>query len=69
LLLTIGRSQSDLILSWPEAASAGYILEFSNILPGANWSNESTAPVVSAGQKSVTVPITQPARFYRLMRP
>lgn len=69
LRLAIARSQSNVIFSWPEAGSAGYILEFSNSLPGLSWSPETTTPVVAAGQKSVTAPITESARFYRLKRP
>jgi hypothetical protein len=69
LQLSVARTQSNVILSWPEADSASYILEFSNSLPGLSWSPEPTAPVVVAGQKTVTVPITESARFYRLKRP
>ena len=69
LRLAIGRSQSDLIVSWPDADSAGYILEFSNSLPSSNWSPETTTPVVTGGQKTVTAPIAGAARFYRLNSP
>ena len=69
LQLAVARSQSNLILSWPEATSAGYILEFSNVLPTSNWSPEPATPLVAAGQKSVTLPITESYRYYRLKRP
>jgi hypothetical protein len=69
LRLAIARAQSNVILSWPEAGSAGYILEFSNILPNSNWSPEPTTPVVVAGQKTATVPVTGSVRYYRLKRP
>jgi hypothetical protein len=69
LRLAIARSQSNVILSWPEAGSAGYILEFSNILPNSSWSPEPTTPVVVAGQKTATVPITGSVGYYRLKRP
>lgn len=69
LRLAIVLSPSNIILSWPEAGSAGAVLEFSDVLPSANWTVEPTAPVVSAGQKTVAVPITGSARFYRLKRP
>jgi hypothetical protein len=69
LRLAIARSQSNVILSWPQAGSAGYILEFSNILPNSNWSPEPTTPVVVADQKTATVPITGSARYYRLRLP
>ncbi|MBI4660522.1 MAG: LamG domain-containing protein [Verrucomicrobia bacterium] len=69
LKLAIGRSQSNVILSWPEANSSGYILEFSDIIPPTNWSPETTTAVVASGQKTVTVPVLGSARFYRLKRP
>lgn len=69
LRLAIARSQSNAILSWPEANSSGFVLEFSNTLPAVTWSPETTTPALLAGQKSVTVPITGSTRFYRLMRP
>jgi hypothetical protein len=69
LRVTISRSQSNVILSWPEAGSAGYVLEFSNLLPNSSWSLETTATVVVAGQKTATVPITGSTRYYRLKRP
>jgi hypothetical protein len=68
LRLSVARAQSDVAFSWPEANSDGYVLEFSNAL-GSTWSPETTAPVVAGGQKTVTVPIAGPARFYRLRRP
>ena len=69
LSLAVVHSQSNVILSWPAAGSAGYILEFSNILPNSNWLPEPTTPVVVAGQNTVTVPITTSTRFYRLRLP
>ena len=69
LRLAVARSQSNVILSWPETDSAGYILEFSDVLLNAKWSPEPTAPVVAAGQRTATVPIGGSARYYRLKRP
>lgn len=66
--LAIGRSQSNVVLSWPEASSSGYVLEFTSSL-GSTWSPETTVSIVTAGQITVTVPITGAARFYRLKRP
>jgi hypothetical protein len=67
--LAIGRSQSNITISWADAGSTGYLLEFANTLPAAAWSPETATPTVAAGQKSVTVPITGTTRFYRLRRP
>jgi Concanavalin A-like lectin/glucanases superfamily len=70
LQLAISRSQSNVILSWPEVNAEGYILEFSNSLPSSSWSPE-TSPlvVVVGGKKTVTAPITGFARYYRLKKP
>lgn len=67
--LAIALSSSNAILSWPEAGSDGYLLEFSDLLPTANWSPESTTPVIAAGQKTATIPLAGQTRFYRLRRP
>ena len=69
LRLAIARSQSNVTLSWPDATSAGYILEFSDVLPNSNWSPEPATLLVADGQKSATVPITGSVRYYRLKRP
>lgn len=69
VLLGIGRGQANVTITWPEANSTGYILEFSSAIPAASWTPETAAPVVSGGQKTVTAPITGPMRFYRLKRP
>jgi hypothetical protein len=69
LPLGIVRSQSNVVLSWPDANSTGFVLEFSNSLPASTWSPETTAPVVATGQKTVTIPTTGSTRFYRLRRP
>ena len=69
LRLAIARLQSNLILSWPEANSTNYILEFSDVLPNSNWSPEPATLFVAGGQKSATVPITESSRYYRLKRP
>lgn len=67
--LAVARSQSSVVLSWPSDNTDGYLLEFSSVLPTASWSPDSTAPVIAGKQKTVTAPITDPARFYRLRRP
>ena len=69
VLLAIGLSQSNFTLSWPDAGSSGYLLEFINTLPGTVWSAEPATPVVAAGQKTVTIPIIDSTRFYRLRHP
>jgi Concanavalin A-like lectin/glucanases superfamily len=68
LRLQIARSQSSIVLSWPDNPAATDTLEVSNLLPGSNWAPEPTSPVVVAGQRTVTVPPTGSARYYRLKR-
>jgi Concanavalin A-like lectin/glucanases superfamily len=67
LSLDIARSQSSVIVSWPEAGSAGYALEFSTTL--ANWSPDPAVPVIVAGRKTVTVSLPAADRNFRLKRP
>ena len=69
LRLAIARSQSNVVLSWTEAGSAGYLLEFSDILPNSSWSPEPTPPEVVSGQKTVTLPVMGSVRYFRLKRP
>jgi len=66
--LTVARSQSAVTISWPDHPVAFDTLEFSNSLSGPNWQPEPTPVDVVAGQKTVTVPITGSARFYRVSR-
>jgi hypothetical protein len=66
--LAIGRSQSNITISWPDAGSTGYLLEFVNTL-GTAWAGETTPPTIAAGQKSVTIPMSGTTRFYRLRKP
>jgi hypothetical protein len=66
--LTIARSQSDVTLSWRDHPTAFDTLEFSDTLPGSNWQAEPTPIAIVDGQKTVTVPITGSARYYRVNR-
>jgi hypothetical protein len=68
LRLAISRTASVANITWPEAGSSGYVLEFSDVLPGT-WATEPTPPVTTLGQKTVVVPMTAPSRFFRLKRP
>jgi hypothetical protein len=69
VLLGIARSENNVTLSWSAANSENYVLESSNALPSTNWTPVTTPPMVSNGQKTVTEPISESARFYRLRRP
>src|SRR5437867_2049264 len=68
-----GVPPSGIILTWPTNVAgfdyAGYTLQSTtNLGSPAVWSTNSPAPVVIAGQNTVTNPITGAQRFYRLIQ-
>jgi len=68
-----GAPPSGIILSWPTNVAGfdytGYTLQSTtNLVPPVVWSTNSPAPVVIAGQNTVTNPITGPQQFYRLVQ-
>lgn len=66
--LNISSDGQNAILSWPTNA-LGFTLECAtNLTPPAAWSLVTNAPVLVAGQYSVTNPLTGPQQFYRLSR-
>jgi uncharacterized repeat protein (TIGR03803 family) len=71
--LTIAPLGTDVILSWPANVAGfdytGYTLQSTtNLVSPAVWSTNSPAPVVIAGQNTVTNPITGAQQFYRLVQ-
>ncbi len=60
-------------MTWP-ANVAGFdytsytLQSATNFVSPAVWSTNSPAPVVIAGQNTVTNPITGPQQFYRLVQ-
>src|ERR1017187_2432931 len=67
--LTIARSGTTVILSWPTNVAGfdytGYALQSTtNAVSPAIWSTSSPAPVVIAGRNTVTNPITGGRQFY-----
>jgi uncharacterized repeat protein (TIGR03803 family) len=70
--LTITSSGTNVILSWPTNVAGfdytGYTLQSAtNLVSPALWTTNSPAPVVIAGQNTVTNPITGAQKFYRLV--
>ena len=64
--LTIMRSGTNVIVTWP-ASFIGFTLEFAtNLVPPTVWQTNSTASVVISGQNVVTNPISGTKQFYRL---
>jgi hypothetical protein len=66
LRLQVTRANGNLMLSWP-ANLGKYQLESTDSLDAtANWSDEPELPVLSAGRNTVTVPMDDASRFFRL---
>jgi hypothetical protein len=66
--LTITRSGSDVVLSWPASAS-GFGLQKTTSLSGGTWQNVTTAVVPMGDQNTVTESASTGAAFYRLQQP
>jgi len=71
--LTITPSGANVILSWPANVAGfdytGYTLQATtNLFSPSAWVTNSPAPVVIAGQNTVTNPITGAQKFYRLVQ-
>ncbi len=67
-ILLSGVPPSGIVLTWP-ANAAGFTLQSAtNLVSPAVWSTNSPAPVVIAGQNTVTNPITGAQQFYRLIQ-
>jgi hypothetical protein len=65
--LSIRIEGNEVVVSWPEAGSAGYVLQNStDVAPGASWANVPGAPTVAGGFNTVRAPSTDGRRFYRL---
>ncbi len=67
--LAAAASAQGLVISWPETGSQGFVLQATAALVPANWQAVSGDPVVAGGRRSVTVPTSESARFFRLFRP
>ncbi len=65
--LTITRSGTNIMLTWPTNALGFTLQSTTNLLSPAAWVTNSPAPVVIGGQNTVTNPITGPQQFYRLI--
>jgi uncharacterized repeat protein (TIGR03803 family) len=66
LILTITRSGTNVVLTWPSGFS-GYNLEFAtNLVPPTIWNTNLPAPVILSGFNTVTNIISTSPKFYRL---
>ena len=66
-LLTIIRSGSSVIVSWP-SPSSGFVLQENTSLGNTNWTNVAQSPTDNGTTKSVTVTPPIGNRFYRLKK-
>jgi len=65
-LLTLIPQGANVILTWPTNAAGFTLQSTTNLVSAADWSTNSPAPVVIAGQNTVTNPITGAQMFFRL---
>ncbi len=68
-LAVVLSPQDELVISWPEAGSQDLVLQSSPALVPANWQPVSEQPVVSDGQRRVTIPTSDTARYFQLVEP
>jgi hypothetical protein len=67
--LTISLAGTNVILTWPANATAGFALQSATNLGSTNWSTNLPSPVVVSGQNTVTNPIFGTQNFFRLANP
>jgi hypothetical protein len=66
--LTIRLDGDEVVITWPEAGSSGYVLQMASAVSGAGWSNVPGAPTVIGGVNTVREVRTAGPRYYRLCR-
>ncbi len=66
--LQLVRSAQNVTLSWPVGAT-NYLLEATTSLPAVSWTMVTNTPTVTATNRSVKLPLTGPAQFFRLRQP
>src|SRR5204863_9871732 len=68
--LSMLRTGTDVIVSWPSADTAGFELEqLDNLATPAGWTINASTVTDDGTNKSVTVPTTSSPQFFRLRRP
>jgi hypothetical protein len=68
-LLTIIRSNTFVIVSWPDTATSFRLENNSDLAPTNGWATAPQVRSTNGGQISVTVPATTGNNFYRLKNP
>ena len=67
--LSITRSNSTAIISWPSPSGGFTLQQNTNSVSSVNWSNVTTAPSDDGSTKTVVVNPSVGNRFYRLFKP
>ena len=68
--LSVLRSGADVTVSWPSVDTADFTLEQASTLAApANWVSNTASIADDGTNKSVTIPATNGAQFFRLRRP
>ena len=67
LLLSISRSGTNILVSWPSAA-IGYQLQFKQSLSTSNWATIPQSPIVNHNQLTVSLSASGDSRFFRLIK-
>ena len=65
-VLSLRTSGNNMLVSWTN--NPGFVLETRSDLNGTNWMSIATAPVLSNGVNTVTLPMNEPAGFFRLRK-
>ena len=66
--LTIVRSGTNVVVTWPNNASGFTLESTTNLAPPVIWSTNSPMPVVISGTNTVTNAISGTRKFYRLIQ-
>ena len=64
--LAINLSGANVILTWPAIVTGFRLQAITNLVTPSAWNTNLPAPVIIAGENTVTNPITGPQMFYRL---
>jgi hypothetical protein len=67
-VLKISRTGQMVNLSWP-ASATNYFLEAATSLPAISWATVTNTPIVTPTERSVQLPLTGNAHFFRLRKP
>jgi len=68
--LSVARSAGSVTISWPSAGTDGFALERADLLaPPTSWVSNTASIGDDGTSKSVVIPATNSAQFFRLRRP